>query len=92
MFAERAARGLGRDNFWCCDGNQRATRGIWTAFDGAISADRQTLRCRQRVFRCPENITEPGWHDWERNGVASSGVMAKNPEWQGTVWAETRVP
>ena len=67
-------------------------RGIWTAFDSAIRADRLTLQCRQRVFRCPENITQPGWHDWERNGAASRGVMPENPEWQGTLSAETRVP
>ena len=53
----------------------RCERGTWTAFDSAVSADGLTLQCRQPVFRClATDITQPGWHDWQTNHVAASGL------------------
>ena len=64
----------------------------WIAFDSAVNADGSTLQCRQPVFRCvASDITQPGWHKWETNHNASpsdSGLLAN---WQGQLWAETRV-
>ena len=64
-----------------------------TAFDSAVSADGLTLQCRQPVFRClATDITQPGWHSWETNYAASRNDAGPAVDWQGALWAETRVP
>ena len=66
---------------------------IWTAFDGAVSADGSTLQCRQAVFRCLEtDITRKGWHNWQTNQAANSGQIWREVDWAGELWAETRHP
>ena len=97
-------RQIGNETIYVCEkGNEwaregeflvlRCYGGIWIAFDTAVSADRLRLLCRQPVFRCSENITQPGWHDWEPNGVASPGDFGvPAPDWQGTLSANTLVP
>ena len=66
---------------------------VWTAFDGAISADGSTLQCRQAVFRCLEtDITCKGWHNWQTNQAANSGQIWREVDWAGELWAETRYP
>ena len=73
----------------------RCVNGIWTAFDCAVSADGSTLKVRQPVFRChATNITQPGWHKWEINYAAHRDASLGRPvaDWQGELWAETRVP
>ena len=65
----------------------------WTAFDSAVSADGSTLQCRQPVFRClATDITQPGWHNWQTNHAASPNDAGLAVNWQGALWAETRVP
>ena len=71
----------------------RCVNGTWTAFDSAVSADGSTLQCRQPVFRClATDITQPGWHTWETNYAASPNDAGLVVDWQGELWAETRVP
>ena len=71
----------------------RCVTGTWTAFDGAVSADGLTLQCRQPVFRClATDITQPGWHNWQTNHAASPNDAGLAVNWQGALWAETRVP
>ena len=71
----------------------RCVTGTWTAFDSAVSADGLTLQCRQPVFRClATDITQPGWHSWEQNYAASRNDARPSVDWQGDLWAETRVP
>ena len=71
----------------------RCVNGTWTAFDSAVSADGSTLHCRQPVFRChATGITQPGWHEWETNYAASPNDAGLEVDWQGKLWAETRVP
>ena len=71
----------------------RCETGTWTAFDSAVSADGSTLQCRQAVFRCPAtDITQPGRYQWQTNYAASSNAAALAVNWQGALWAETRVP
>ena len=71
----------------------RRENGTWTAFDGAVNADGLTLQCRQAVFRCPAtDITQPGWHKWQTNNAASPNDAGLAADWQGALWAETRVP
>ena len=71
----------------------RCERGIWTAFDSAVSADGSTLQCRQPVFRClATDITQPGWHTWQINYAASRDVAGLVVDWEGALSAETRVP
>ena len=65
----------------------------WTAFDSAVSADGLTLQCRQPVFRClATDITQPGWHNWQTNYAADPNNAGLAVDWQGALWAETRVP
>ena len=65
----------------------------WTAFDSAVSADGLTLQCRQPVFRClATDITQPGWHKWQTNYAADPNDAGLAVDWQGALWAETRVP
>ena len=67
--------------------------GTWTAWDGHVIADGSTLQCRQPVSRClATDITQPGWHEWETNHVASPSDAGLAVDWQGVLWAETRVP
>ena len=67
--------------------------GTWTAFDSDVSADGSTLQCRQPVFRClATDITQPGWHKWETNYNANANGAGLAVDWQGALWAETRVP
>ena len=67
--------------------------GHWTAFDSAVSADGSTLQCRQPVFRClATDITQPGWHNWQTKYAASPTDAGLAIDWQGKLWAETRVP
>ena len=71
----------------------RCENGTWTAFDGGVNADGLTLQCRQAVFRCPvTDITQPGWHKWQTNNAASPNDAGLAADWQGALWAETRVP
>ena len=71
----------------------RCENGTWTAFDSALNAAGSTLQCRQPVFRClATDITQPGWHNWETNYVASPNDAGLAVNWQGVLWAETRVP
>ena len=87
----------------CTKGSQWARTGevlvlrceneTWTAFDSAVSADGSTLQCRQPVFRClATDITQRGWHKWETNYAASPNDAGLEVDWQGELWAETRVP
>ena len=67
--------------------------GTWTAFASAVSANGSTLQCRQPVVRClATDITQPGWHTWETNDVANPNDAGIVVDWQGELWAETRVP
>ena len=76
-----------------CETNQDGSPGTWTAFDSDVSADGETLQCRQPVFRClGADITQPGWHKWETNSAASPNGSGVSSDWQGALWAETRVP
>ena len=72
----------------------RCETGTWTAFDSDVSADGLTLHCRQPVFRCPvTDITQPGWYAWQTNYAASrNDADFFSVDWQGALWAETRVP
>ena len=71
----------------------RCENGTWTAFDGGVNADGLTLQCRQPVFRClATDITQPGWHKWQTNYTASPNDAGLAVDWQGALWAETRVP
>ena len=71
----------------------RCEKGIWTAFDSAVTANGTTLQCRQPVFRCLEtDITQPGWHEWQTNAAADANGDGLSVEWQGALRAETRVP
>ena len=71
----------------------RCVTGTWTAFDGAVSADGLTLQCRQPVFRClATDITRPGWHKWQTNYAADPNDAGLAVDWQGALWAETRMP
>ena len=71
----------------------RCVTGTWTAFDSAVSADGSTLQCRQPVFRClATDITQPGWHKWETNYAANPNEAGLAVDWQGGIWAITRVP
>ena len=71
----------------------RCDRGTWTAFDSAVSADGSTLQCRQPVFRClATDITQPGWHTWQTNYAASPNDAGLGVDWQGALWAKSRVP
>ena len=76
-----------------CVTKQDGSPGTWTAFDSAISADGSTLQRRQPVFRClATDITQPGWHKWETNYAANPNDGGLAVDWQGALWAETRVP
>ena len=76
-----------------CVTTQDNSPGTWTAFDSAVSADGLTLQCRQPVFRCLEtDITQPGWHTWQTNYAANPNDNGLAVDWQGALWAETRVP
>ena len=71
----------------------RCVTGTWTAFDSAVSADGLTLQCRQPVFRClATDITQPGWYNWQTNVTADPNNAGTAVDWQGDLWAETRVP
>ena len=71
----------------------RCESGIWTAYDSAVNAAELKLYCRQPVFRCLEtDITQPGWHKWQTNYAASPDGAGLAIDWQGALWAETRVP
>ena len=75
-----------------CSTTQDTSPGTWTAYDSDVCANGSTLQCRQAVFRCLEtNITHPGWYEWEINRAANRDNDAGSVNWQGTVWAETRV-
>ena len=71
----------------------RCQQGTWIAFDSDVNADGKTLQCRQAVFRCRDgaDMTEPGWHCWEINDIASPNDTGVSVDWQTEVWAETRV-
>ena len=70
----------------------RCENETWTAFDSEVSADGTTLQCRQRVFRCLDaDITEPGWHSWQINDLASSDAAGDDTDWRGALSAETRL-
>ena len=71
----------------------RFNGGTWTAWDSAVSADLSTLLCRQAVFRClATDITLPTWHKWQINVAADPIESGYAVDWQGALWAETRVP
>ena len=71
----------------------RRQMGIWTAFDSSVGDENGgTLYCRQPVFRCVgENITKPGYYNWETNSRANFEDDASMPNWESGIWAETRV-
>ena len=70
----------------------RFNGGTWTAWDSAVSADLSTLLCRQAVFRClATDITLPTWHKWQINVAADPIESGYAVDWQGALWAETRV-
>ena len=76
-----------------CVTEQDGSSGTWTAFDSHVSDGGSTLQCRQPVFRClATDITEEGWHKWETNYAASPDDADLSVDWQGELWAETRVP
>ena len=71
----------------------RCEQNIWTAYDSAFNVRGSTLQCRQPVFRCLDtDITRAGWHEWQTNYVASPKDAGFAVDWQGALWAETRVP
>ena len=71
----------------------RRESNMWTAFDSSVSADGTTVQCRQPVFRClATDITQPGWRKWETNYAANPNDTGLSVDWQGELWAETRVP
>ena len=71
----------------------RCEGGTWTAYDSAVSADGSTLQCRQPIIRClATDITQPGMHKWQGNVAADYNEAGRSVDWQGTLWAETRVP
>ena len=71
----------------------RCESGTWTAFDSAVSANGLTLQRRQAVFCCLEtDITQPGWYQWHMNVAAGVNEAGLSVDWQGPLWAETRVP
>ena len=79
-----------RGNDWAEQNEQlvllRDRSGIWTAWD---SHDNQSsVALRQPIFRCPGNITQPGWYKWETK-YAGSGLKG---DWHGALEAEDRVP
>ena len=95
MFALRAASGLEKNEVLVlrCVTTAENRPETWTAYDSDVSADGSTLQCRQPVFRCfKTDITVPGWHEWEINYAASPSDAGFSVDWQGTLWAETRVP
>ena len=68
--------------------------GFWMAWDSskvAGSNGEQQLHCRQRVFRCADDILQPGVHDWETNLNANESDTETSPNWQSGLQAETRV-
>ena len=70
-----------------------AASAAWTAFDSDVNNNGTTLQCRQAVFRCRgADITQPGWHVWETNYAADRNGDGLNCDWQGQLWAETKVP
>ena len=76
-----------------CVTKQDGSPGTWIAFVSAASADGSTFQCRQPVFRClATDITQPGWHTWETNYSANANEACMEVDWQGELWAETRVP
>ena len=81
---------------WCLPNEVlvlRCANGTWTAYDTAVNAHGDTLQCRQAVFRCQAtNITQPGWYQWETNFAADREGAGLEFDWQGALWAETRVP
>ena len=70
----------------------RRVHDYWVAYDGERGADGSSWLCRQSVFRCPEDITSPGWHTRQTNYAAepsdSTGSIA---DWRGELRAETRL-
>ncbi len=89
----------GEDIYVCTKGSEwarageflvlRCNAGTWTAWDSVIE-DGTTLRCRQPVFRCAEDITTAGWHTWSTNFNASSTGDGSAVAWRGSLPAETR--
>ena len=76
-----------------CVTTEDGSSGTWTAFDSDVSADGLTLHCRQPVFRClGKDVTQPGWYKWQTNYAASPNAAGLDVDWQGALWAETRVP
>ena len=65
----------------------RCENETWAAFDSAVSTDGATLQRRQPVYGL-----QRGWHKWETNYAASPNDAGLAVDWQGALWAETRVP
>ncbi len=62
----------------------------WIACDSY--KDGGILRARQAVFRSTEDVTTPGWHQWETNWKADKhNETGESVEWTDRLWAETRV-
>ena len=38
------------------------------------------------------DITQAGWHKWQTNYAADPNDAGLAVDWQGALWAETRVP
>ena len=89
----------GEDMYICVKGSEwsrsgeflalRFDSGTWTAADRVNEGN--TLRCRQLVFHCEGDITKPGWHCWKTNFNASKDGDGSHIDWQGELWAETRM-
>ena len=71
----------------------RCEQNIWTAYDSAFNVLGSTLQCRQPVYRCLDtDMTRAGWHKWQTNRAADATDDGTEPNWQGGLLAETRVP
>ena len=52
---------------------RKETDGSWIAWDSILTATRETIHCRQAVFRCwAPNFTKPRRYTWETNVAANN--------------------
>ena len=66
--------------------------GTWTAWNGDFTANGEMLLCRQKVFRCHQDITKPGEYvlqiNWCANRYNERGIV----NWGGSVLVRTTEP
>ena len=68
----------------------RRVDNMWIAFDCVLTDDGK-MHQRQAVFRCSEDITQEGEHEWKINEAASKGNEGSEEVWKKhIVCAETR--